>query len=271
MANADLHIRPATPDDYPAFVTLFPELRVDDPVPDVEEWTRDIATATWIAQSGEQVVGYCYCQELDGIGYVRNLVTAGAARRQGIGTALMGAVRSRLIARSCKRWCLNVDPKNLPAVALYRRLGFVERYQSVALRFPWDLIDSIRLAPTVATVGLLSPNDDARVEGAMELAPGILGKNRNRGYVNLVAEGAGGTLGVASFEPGFPGAFPFRSRRPDVALQMLRSAKQYALPQFSYMQVVIENDRALADLLIGAGATVRLEFVHYEGSLERAA
>jgi ribosomal protein S18 acetylase RimI-like enzyme len=116
-------IRRASPEDYDAFCALFPELQVDDPIPNRDTWNAALAPSTWVATQNGQVVGYCYIQEYLDTGYVRNIVTAPSARRSGVATSLMHEVAGHLHSRG-KRWRrLNVKRDNLPARALYDKLG----------------------------------------------------------------------------------------------------------------------------------------------------
>jgi hypothetical protein len=53
---ADLSIRRARHDDYDAFCRLFPELRVDDPIPGFDAWTSLLSPSTWIATLDGEVL-----------------------------------------------------------------------------------------------------------------------------------------------------------------------------------------------------------------------
>jgi hypothetical protein len=74
--------------------------------------------------------------------------------------------------------------------------------------------------------------------------------------------------GLARFDPSFPGAFPFRVRRPELARALLEAMRAHARAEFSYVGVVVEDDAALTELLRAAGAETRLEMLHLRGSLE---
>ncbi len=60
QTQAAFIIRRASPDDYPAFARLFPELLVDDPVPSQDTWSTALAPSTWIAARDSEVLGYCF-------------------------------------------------------------------------------------------------------------------------------------------------------------------------------------------------------------------
>ena len=59
-------------------------------------------------------------------GEILTVAVARAARRQGLGWALMDAVLRELHAQRAQALFLEVDESNLAAIALYRRLGFAE-------------------------------------------------------------------------------------------------------------------------------------------------
>jgi len=59
--------------------------------------------------------------------HVHALAVAGAARRRGLGAALLRAALADARSRGLARVHLELRASNLPARALYRRFGFVER------------------------------------------------------------------------------------------------------------------------------------------------
>ena len=76
----EIAIRPATEQDYPSFVRLFPELMVGDPVPGREKWRDEIAPSALIAERDGRVLGYAYFQTIGSTGCVQNIVVAPEAR-----------------------------------------------------------------------------------------------------------------------------------------------------------------------------------------------
>ena len=69
---SELVIRPAGSDDYPSFAVLFPELRVNDPVPSVPRFCAEIAPSAIIAERDGCVLGYAFFQLIGETGYIRN-------------------------------------------------------------------------------------------------------------------------------------------------------------------------------------------------------
>jgi hypothetical protein len=108
----------------------------------------------------------------------------------------------------------------------------------------------------------------SEVERRFELPRGQLAVARRIG--RLLFEACSGSarelVGLSVFDPKFPGAFPFRVRELDVAAPLLKVMRQHA-PTNDHVHLVAENDERLSDLLCRAGATMRDETLHFEGSL----
>lgn len=261
-------VRAAVRSDHHAFVRLFPELAVDDPILDEQQFAETLMPTTLIAESAESgaVLGYGYYQLMKDVAYVRHLVTAPEARRQGIARLLLGAVVARAHAARCTHWCLNVTPGNLPAIALYESLGMKRAFISRALLVRWD--DVAGADPAGVTSRAITPADDAHVEPAMTLLDGQLATNRAlEGRVLTMLEENGTVVGATVFHPDFPGAYPFRAARPELAFVLLRALRPHARAQHATLNVVCEGQLDVADALVAAGATVKLDIVHLRGPL----
>ena len=72
---------------------------------------------------------------------------------------------------------------------------------------------------------------------------------------------------AAVFDPTFPGAYPFRAKTIDDATSLLHALRPHARPNDDIINVVTEDQEALADALIAIGATVRIETMHMRGPL----
>jgi len=245
---------------------LFPELMVDDPVPRLEAWRDVLLPSTWIATRDDSVIGYCYIQEYFETGYIRNVVVAKAARRSGVGRALMQAIADYLRSRGKISWRLNVKPSNQAALALYERMGMHAKYLARALRLPWSALPSLPAGNAV--VAVLSSDRDAVIERQFDVPRGQLADARGMGRLLLeaIAPVERACVGIAAFDPKFPGAFPFRVNDLD-ALAPLLSAMRQHVPADEHVNLVTEDDERLAALLISVGATLRTEIVHMEGTL----
>ncbi len=262
--------RAARGDDYPDFARWFPHLETGDPTPDRTRWEQRFVPETVIAERDGAPVGYLFAQVWSGAGYVRNVVVDPEARGQGVGRRLMEAAAARLRAAGCSRWRLNVRPENVAAVELYRSLGLQPAYASASLRFPWEVVDSLprpdralRVAPpTTAGQACLEQRFDLPVGQLAKLArtPGVA----VRGLFDPERPEQL-DLGVAAFDGGVPGCFPFRVQTSARAIDLLRGLRPLA--RLPVMGVVAEDDTELESMLLGAGAQVLFRFVHLMGPL----
>ncbi len=260
-------IRFAAATDYPAIATLFRELGVDDPTPSAERWVRELAPGTLVFERDGGVIGYVRFYKLATAGHVANLVVAAEARGSGVGRALMTAAAARLREQGAAEWHLNVKADNAPAIHLYEGLGMTVEHRSTALRLAWADIGRMRGAPAV--VSIADPSDDDDLERAFGLLSGRLAMSRahpGRVIVQL-RDDACAPAGVACFDPAFPGAYPFCVARPQLAVTLLEALRDHARPADTHVQIVVEDDDALADALIAAGAGVRMRLLHYRGVL----
>lgn len=260
-----MEIRDATVADYDAYTRLLPELGTGDPVPSRERFAA-LCDRAMVATDEGVVAGYALFEVMAEVGYVRNLVSDPARRRQGIGVALMEAMRARFLARGARTWCLNVKPNNHAAIALYRRCGLAPAYRSYMLRVP-------RSAPAAAPVAELvlapiTPDEDAAVESVTGLLPGQLASARAKpGRMLLQVRHRGVVVGAAVFDPAFPGAFPFRLRDASLGPATVETLRALAPPGSQHVQVGVEDHDALRDILLAAGAQVHIEILHMRGPL----
>lgn len=256
-----MNVRAAEVDDYPSFAALFPELESGDPTPSVQKWSGEIAPQTVLAVEGDEVLGYLFYQRLHDDIYVRHLVVAPGARRGGVGRALLAWLRAN--RGGARRWRLNVKPGNTAAVALYRSMGMEVAYWSLALRLSWAQWGALPEPARGVVSGLLDPQLDAVAERALGLPEGQVAHGRaSRRVVVGVIDGAE-VAGIALFDPGFPGAFPFRARTPMHARALAEGVRPHVLEDF--LQFVVEGDEALRAAALAAGAVVRMETWHMAG------
>lgn len=271
--NAEITIRSAQRADHASVARLFRELGVDDPFPQPDLWCEQSLPTSLIAERAGGVVGFSYFQLLSGIGYVRNIVSAPESRRSGVGRALMQAMAEHFRAHAASSWCLNVMQGNVAALGLYESLGMRRAYASKALRIRWRAVEQLPADVPNTLHSKIQADDDAELEREFELQTGLLANVRARGTRTLLQTRdrlTGQALGVASFNPTLPGAFPFKVRSLAHCPALLRALVPYALPEHDWLQLVIEDDPALVALLKGAGAWIHHEFLHYRGSLEPA-
>jgi ribosomal protein S18 acetylase RimI-like enzyme len=259
-------VRRASPDDYLAFVGLFSDLQVHDPVPGPQIWASVFVPSTWVVTRGEEVLGYCYVQEYADTGYVRNVVVDRAARRRGVGRLLMEAAAEQLRSHGKRSWRLNVRPENGAALALYARMGMQTQYAAKALRLTWAAAESIPIGSAVVREAF--PDRDADLEARFTLPRGQLAFARGLGRMlfEAVSRGEKRSIGLAVFDRSVPGAFPFRVTEIDAVTPLLAAMRSHA-PQHDHVNLVAEDDERLAAVLVKAGASVREEILHLQGTL----
>jgi ribosomal-protein-alanine N-acetyltransferase len=79
-----------------------------------------------VGRPGLPPAGFVLARQAAGEAEILTVAVARAARRGGLGWALMDAVLRDLYARRAEALFLEVDETNQPALALYRRMGFRE-------------------------------------------------------------------------------------------------------------------------------------------------
>jgi ribosomal protein S18 acetylase RimI-like enzyme len=264
--------RPAVPADHEAFARLFPELAIDDPLPDRAHWEAEMLPGTILLEDQGAVIAYAWIKVFGAVGYVVNLVVDPAFRGRGAGGALMEAIADRLRAGGCLRWALNVKVDNAPALRLYERCGLARAYRAAKLSLLWDRVAALPRDAAPVTARPVEPAEDGVFEAAFSLPPGRLADLRSRGrvLVRLVdpAHPADAAVGLASFDPALPGAFPFAVARPGLAAPLLEALRPYARSGDTFLSLLVEHDPLLVELLCrDAGALRGFELFHMEGDL----
>lgn len=266
----ELTIRPADSQDYESFALLFPELETGDRVPSAQRFCDELAKSSIIVERNGHTLGYAYFQLLGTTGYIRNVVVAKEARGRGVGAALMEALRGLFRERGARTWELNVKPDNQAALRLYERCGMRLQHRATALSVQWKLAETLPRPQLAVTARLVAPEDDSGFERALRLLDGQLQGGRalpGRMIVGLYKDLDDAPAGVALFDPGFPGASPFRVLHRSLVGTLLAGLKAQAQPQEEQLGLFIENDAEAVAVLVAAGAIVRLEALHYHGVL----
>lgn len=257
-----MHLRPARSDDYDTFVALFAELEAGDPVPDRARFVEEIAP-TMIVAEDEGALGYAHFHAHEGDCHVRHLVTAPGARRRGVGRALLRAVRER--ARGCATWRLNVKRDNAAALALYESEGFAIVYASSAFRIDAPALARIE-SPGDLQLRAFDPAEDAAIETALRLRAGVLALGRVRKREPIALEERGALAGASVLDARYPGAFPFRVTRPDLAAPFARMLADRA--GRDHLFLTAEDQPAVAAALAAVGAVLRFEMFHMQGEIK---
>ena len=119
-------IRSVSPDDLPQIIALEKSCFS---VPWTEEMLRAQLTDSHVflaAVEGGQVLGYAGLQYVLDEGYISNVATSPARRREGIAGMLLSALKERAEELSLAFLTLEVRESNSPARRLYEKHGFFD-------------------------------------------------------------------------------------------------------------------------------------------------
>jgi GNAT superfamily N-acetyltransferase len=265
-----LRIREATAADYGTFAELFLELRVDDPIFSLDRFVAEMIATTLIAEREGRSFGYAFYRPMREVVHLSHLVTAPAARGQGIGYALMTEVARRAGKAGCTTMSLNVRPDNAPAIHLYERFGLAHVHANHGIRMPWAIVDALS-AEAVALAEHareIAPEEDARLETTCRLPAGVLAEQRARPHrVLRTIQASPEKTAVAVFDVTFPGIYPFRAPDALHAFSLLRALRPLARPGDDAINVMVEDGRHVAEALVQAGATLKLETSFMRGAI----
>jgi len=123
-------VRPFVMDDYPVVLTLWRDagpgltLRPSDEPEEVAKKLERDPDLFLIAEEEDQVVGVIMGAWDGRRGWIHHLAVLANNRKQGIGSALLNEVESRLKAKGCLKVNLMVRKEDTAAQGLYRRLGY---------------------------------------------------------------------------------------------------------------------------------------------------
>ncbi len=249
-------VRDASAEDYPVFARLFPALGTDDPLLTPDEFASRMVPTAIIVEDGQMPVGYSFWQIYGPRAHVVHVVVDEGTRSRGAGRALMEEVRRRAIAAGCSRWMLNVKQENAAAIRLYEKCGLTIEQQGWALRTEWSQLAALPEPRGEAVASALEPADDSLVAARFGETPERLRILRSReGVVLLGLREAGVLVAFAAFDPAFPGVYPVRLARVDLARALFDALRVHATKP--HVQVFVEGDHALFDELRAHGAQIR--------------
>ncbi|HEX7091378.1 MAG TPA: ribosomal protein S18-alanine N-acetyltransferase [Longimicrobiales bacterium] len=120
-------IRAMRPDDVPRVLEIEVE-SYSTPWPEASfrGLLRRRDAALFVAEAGDELVGYAACWIVLDQGELGNLAVAPRWRRRGIGRRLLDAVIDEMCARAVRELFLEVRVSNTAAQRLYRSRGFRE-------------------------------------------------------------------------------------------------------------------------------------------------
>lgn len=96
-------------------------------------WSRDAFlyeikenpySLNYVAGENEQIIGYCGLWCLFDQAQITNVAVAKKAQRQGLGKRMLEYMEEKAIEQGCETLSLEVRISNLPAIALYKKMGF---------------------------------------------------------------------------------------------------------------------------------------------------
>lgn len=266
-----IEVRSAVESDYPVFVRLFGELGIPDPVPSIDRYVERLMPGMLVADEGGAVAGYATWRAYGTTAHVPNVVVDPAWRGRRIGQLLLERIRELAKQAGCTRWYLNVKRDNAPAIRLYERCGFVVDKESWALTMPWTAALALPVDPGLAA-GEVRPEDDAGVAARFgleaERLPVLRARSASTVLVAVHAPGGGGPVAFAAFDTSFPGAYPFRTLRPDLAGNLLQACHAHAeLDRFDYIRLTVEGDRPLYEALVSGGAQLSFALLQLASAL----
>lgn len=238
------------------FARLFPELGVADPLPTAEQFASAMLPRVILLEEDGEALGYAFWQVYGPTLHVVQVVVAPKARGRRAGQALLKEVRGHGRRAGCSRWYLNVKKDNTPALRLYERLGFTREMEGWALRTAWDEVAKLPDEPRAPAPRAPQPSDDPAIARRFDLDVERIATLRARpGQVLVVLGEPDHPLAFAGFAPAFPGVYPIRVARSELARAVFDALRPHA--RAPHLHVFVEGDRGLYELLCGVGA--RLE------------
>ena len=125
-----MHVRPATPADIPAMMTLVNHSAT------AAHWLREQYDRVFggemprrlalVIEEAVGMQGFLIAHEIAGEWEIENIAIAGAARRRGLGTRLLGEFLDDARAQHATAVFLEVRESNRAARLLYEKWAFVE-------------------------------------------------------------------------------------------------------------------------------------------------
>ncbi len=264
---ANLRLRPATGADHGLYLRFFAELCTQDPPLEPARWGHESARSTVFLMEADREVGYAAFELAADNAHVRHVVIDSAQRRRGLGRRLMLELAALLRRSGARAWRLNVFNTNHVAIDLYSSLGLNAIYSTAVLRLAWE--DVSRL-PQVPSTSIEAPRElDGANETEFGLMQGQLARARDKQGVRIVTALAanGKCVGIAVFDPSFPGSSPFRCKSPEYARTLIEALRVCYDGPKAYLQLVIEDAALVARVLESSGAVRTHDIIHMRGPI----
>jgi ribosomal protein S18 acetylase RimI-like enzyme len=261
-------LRPAIPDDHAALARLFPELGVSDPLPTPEQFASRMVPRTVILGDGNhggEPVGYAFWQIYGLTAHVVQVVVDPRVRGRGAGRVLMDEVRRRVVVEGSTRWYLNVKQDNAVALRLYERCGLAIEQEGWAVSVRWAELAPASEGPHDAVLFTPTGADDPAIAAlGVDMERVALLRARS-GVVLFTLRERGEVVAFGAFDPAFPGVYPIRVARAELAGALFDGFRAHA--KGDDVNVFVEGDRALFERLHAAGARVKHSLYRMGGTL----
>lgn len=95
----------------------------------------------WVCAQGEKMMGFVALRAVAGVVEILNVAVEPQSCGRGVGSALLSHVLTQLKAQGNEQVSLEVNATNLPALRLYRKVGFKEVGRRP--KFYWGLEDAL--------------------------------------------------------------------------------------------------------------------------------
>ena len=250
-----LTVRDATARDYEAACDLWRAFGADQPAPAEADWNARYREHILflVDDATGDIAGYALCVPYGSRGDIRHIMVTPAWRGKGIGRQLMDAVRTRLRARACTDWRLEVRDHNAAAIALYRSAGMQVLHVLITLRMTRETAARFGATRSGALrVREVEPHDDLALEAHFDLGQGYLARCRKvpSSYVWRIDDN---TLAHYRVElaPELSLLFPFRAASPEHAAHIVAAAVDAGMQ--SHLEILVAGDEAAAPLAAAGG------------------
>ena len=129
--TVDIFIRPATPEDYPFYCRLQPDIGKTISAVPVEAWTKYEMPKISIIMQDTTPVAYIWTMGIRRDYYLGHFVVAQEHRRKGIGTATLRLVKKMARERGFEKWGLHCDVTHEIPYKMYIKAGLQDQRQGI--------------------------------------------------------------------------------------------------------------------------------------------
>jgi len=196
-------VHPATPADYPYYLQLYPDLEIDEPPVNLNNWTKHIMPHSYIITHDGVPVGYIRTQVYKEVYYLAYLVVAKEHRRKGIGTAALKLLKKVAREKGFKKWGLHCDVNHTIPYMMYIKAGLRLNGDFFHLKTQSQTIKSLVADPKDhSTIVVHDPSKWDEMERDYKIIPGTIVLWIKEGRLPIVMLDTGGRIkGFTVFNP----------------------------------------------------------------------